>query len=142
MSLIKSMLQVFIYVTAGNTIGATIFLTLFGRDYRLSYGFLWQIVVIAAACAFGNLIFWSNKELSKKQMKFRYVIHYLYNSLAVIGGAFIWGWIVPGQTGYIIFLFVLFTIVFLCIRTTMFNNDKKTAEDLNKKLKKYNVEEE
>jgi len=136
------MLQVFIYVTAGNTIGAAVFLTLFRRDYLFSYEFLWQFIVIAAACAVGNLIFFSGKELSKKQMKIRCVIHYLYNSLAVVGGAFLFGWIAPGQTRYIIFMFIIFTVVFICIRTAMFKNEKKIAEDLNKKLRKYNKAEE
>ncbi|MGB8451996.1 MAG: DUF3021 family protein [Anaerocolumna sp.] len=142
MSHIKGMLQVFVYVIAGNTVGVTIFITLFSRDSKFSYVFFLQIIAIAAACASGNFIFWSRKELSKKQMKIRSVVHYLYDSLAVIGGALICKWIEPGQTGYIIFLFGLYTTVYIFITTTMFKNDKKIAEDLNKKLRKYNVDEE
>ncbi len=142
MSHIKGMLQVFVYVIAGNTIGATIFVTLFDRDEQFTYVFFLQIIAIAAVCALSNFIFWSRKELSKKQMKVRKVLHYLYDSLAVVGGAFICRWVEPGQSIYIIFLFVVYTIVYIFITTTMFKKDKKIAEDLNKKLRKYNVDEE
>ncbi len=142
MSQIKSMTQVFICVIAGNTIGAAIFLTLFERDTQFSYEFLWQFIGIAAICALGNLIFWSRKELTKKQIIFRYVLHYLYNNSIVIGGAFVCKWIEPGQTINIAFLFLLVALIYVCITVIMFENDIKTAEDVNKKLRKYNESEE
>ncbi len=142
MSLLKNMLRVFIYVTAGNTIGAAIFLTLFYRDIQFSYGFLWQFISIAAVCAFSTLIFWSRKELSKKQIAIRYVLHYVYNNFVVVGGAFLYKWLEPGQIINIAFMFFLVAAVYICIITAMFKNDEKTAEDLNKKLRKYNDSKE
>ena len=142
MSIIKSMLQVFIYVTAGNTIGASIFLAVFNRDYQFNYEFLWQLVGIAAVSALGDLIFYSRKELSKKQIKLRFLLHYIYINIIVVGGAFILKWIEPGETTDIIFLFGLVTVIHICITAVVIKKDKKTAEDLNKKLKTIHVEEE
>ncbi|WMJ85544.1 DUF3021 family protein [Anaerocolumna sp. MB42-C2] len=142
MSTIKSMLQVFINVTAGNTIGAAVYLAVFDRDYQFNYTFLLQFIGIAAICALGDLIFYSRKELSKKQIKFRLVLHYIFVNIIVIGGAFIFSWVEPGEMINIIFLFGLVSVIYICITTAMFKNDKKTAEDLNKKLKNIQNKEE
>ena len=142
MSTIKSMLQVFINVTAGNTIGAAVYLTVFDRDYQFNYTFLWQFIGISVICALGDLIFYARKELSKKQIKFRLVLHYILVNIIVIGGAFIFGWVEPGEIINIIFLFGLVSAIYICITTAMFNNDKKTAEELNKILKNIQNKEE
>ena len=142
MSHLKDIFRVFIYVTAGNTIGAAIFLTLFNHDFLFSYEFLWEFISIAAVCALGNMIFWSRREISKKQIKIRLVIHYVYDGLIVLGGAFLYGWVEIEDSWHILFLFFLYTAVYICITLTMFKNDKKTAQDMNSQLSKYNREEE
>ncbi len=142
MSLIRSMIRTFIYVTAGDTIGAAIFISLFNRDYQFSYGFLWQLIAVAAVCSLGNIIYYSRKELSKRQMKIRHVLHYLYNNLTVVGGGLIFQWIGLDQIQFVIFLSVLFAVIYTCISAAMFRSDEKTAQDLNKKLRKYNEEDE
>ena len=138
MNIIKSMFQVFIYVTAGNTIGAAIYITLFSRKDQFSYQLLWQIIGIAAVCALSNLIFMSKYELSKKQIILRYVIHYIYINIVVIGGAVLFRWINQGETVNIVFMFVLVAVIYACIITLISRHDFKIAEDLNEKLSKYN----
>jgi len=138
LNIIKSMLQVFIYVTAGNTIGAAIYIGLFARDGQFSFSLLWQMIGIAAVCAFGNLIFLSREELSKNKIKIRYVIHYIYIDIVVIGGTVIFKWVNPRQTVNFVFMFLLVAVVYACIITLISSYDFKTAEDLNKKLSKYN----
>jgi predicted MFS family arabinose efflux permease len=136
---LKNMFQVFVLVTAGNTIGAAIFLTLLGREYTLNYLFLWQMIGIAAVCALGNMIFWSKRELSKRQIKLRYGIHYSYNNIVVVGSAFLFGWIEVEDPSDIIAMFVLVAIVYLTITTIIVKSDRQTADELNKKLRKYNA---
>lgn len=135
---LKNMFRVFVFVTAGNTIGAAVFLTLLGREFMLNYLFLWQMIGIAVVCAFGNMIFWSKKELSKRQIKLRYIIHYIYNNIVVVGLAFMLGWIELGDPYDIIAMFVLVAIVYSTITTLIVKTDRQTAEELNKKLRKYN----
>ena len=138
MNIIKSMFQVFIYVIAGTTIGAAIYITLFSSDGQFSCSLLWQIIGIAAVSALGNLTFYSKEELSKNQIIIRHVIHYIYNNIVVIGGAILFRWIKPGETVNIVFMFVLVAVIYACIITLISSHDFKIAEDLNEKLSKYN----
>lgn len=142
MSLFRNILQVFIYITAGGTIGTAVYQTLFYRSSYFSYVFFWQLIAVAAVCALGNLIFMSDKELSKKQIRVRYAIHYLYSGLAVMGGALLLKWIRPDRIRDLLFLFVLFTILYIVISVILTTKDKKVAEELNEKLKKYHMDEE
>jgi uncharacterized membrane protein YfcA len=90
----------------------------------------------------GNFIFISGKVLSRKQVKIRYIIHYLYNGLVVIAGSQIFNWVGQDQIQTLILLFLFFTLYYIIITMALTNRDKKIAEVLNQKLKKYHEEED
>ena len=142
MAFIRNTIKVFIYILAGTTIGSAIFLTLFNPNSQLTYVFLWQIIILSAVCAMGNLIFISGKVLRRKQVKIRYLIHYLYNGLVVIAGSLIFNWIDPDQSRTLILLFLFYTVYYFIITMALTNRDKKIADVLNEKLKKYHGDED
>jgi hypothetical protein len=140
--MIKNMFKVFILSLSGTTIGSTIFITLFEKDATLNYLFLWQMIIIAVGCALGNVIFVAKRELTKGEIKIRFILHYVYISLIVIGGAHFFDWINIRNITDIGMMVVLIAIIYTSVTTAMFKNDSKEAEDLNKKLSKYNKREE
>lgn len=140
--IIKNMFKVFILSLSGTTIGSTIFITLFEKEATLDYKFLWQMIIISVGCALGNVIFMSKRELTKGEIKIRFMLHYLYISLIVIGGAYLFNWINIRNISSIGIMVVLVAIIYTSVTTAMFKNDSKEAEDLNKKLSKYNKGEE
>lgn len=142
MAFIRNTIQVFIYILAGTTIGSAIFLTLFEPDSQLTYVFLWQMIILSAVCAMGNLIFISGKVLRRKQVKIRYIIHYIYNGLVVISGAMFFNWIRLDQIRTLILLFLFYTAHYFIITMALTNRDKKIADVLNEKLKKYHEDED
>ena len=142
MALIRNTIRVFIYILAGTTIGSAVFLTLFFPDGWLTYVFLWQIIILSAVCAMGNLIFISGKVLSRKQVKIRYIIHYIYNGLVVIASSLIFNWIGPDQIQTLILLFLFYTVHYIVITMALTSRDKKIADVLNEKLKKYHEDED
>lgn len=135
--MIRKMLQVFIYSIAGTTIGATIFITIFKPEALLSYYLLWQIISISALCACGNLIYHSKCEISKRQMMFRMIFHFLYINLVVVGGAYLFGWFQPEQVTEGAAIFILNAVVYTNIMRATFRQEEKTAKDLNLRLRKY-----
>lgn len=141
MEVIKSMFRVFTYVTVGITISAAIFLTIFAPGSVVPYYLLWQILCMAAVSAIGNLIYLSKKELSKHQMIFRSICHYLYINLVVLGGASLWGWF-RVQAMQIIVMFSLLILVYAIITVITFRNEKCMAKNLNLRLSARDEEEE
>lgn len=142
MGWLNSIFQVFIYVIAANTVGAAICTALFSRGSTMSFVFLWQIILLAAVCAIGNILFYSKRELSKERYVIRYIFHYLYISVIILGGAHVFNWVTLGfRLDNLIFcLIILFD--FCIINYFMYHKDSKTAEDMNRKLRKYRKEDE
>ncbi|MHB8128207.1 MAG: DUF3021 family protein [Mobilitalea sp.] len=139
---IKSTVQTFFYILAGVTISSAIFITIFIPNITFSIDLLWQFIIMAAVCSFGNFIFLSKSELSKKQMKIRTICHYLFVNIVVLGGAFLWKWLTSGIP-QIIVMFLLIAIVYASITIGTFRKEEKIAENLNRRLHKiYSSEEE
>lgn len=142
MDLIKKTLQIFVYVTAGITINAAIFISLFTPDANLSKAILWQIIIMAATCACGNIIFISRKEISKRNMKIRHGFHYLYINIVVFSEAILFQWIRTKEIPEDLFMFFLILIVYVSVMTVMFFQEEKIAKTLNDRLKKINTSKE
>jgi hypothetical protein len=142
MNILKTIFRVFIYVIASITICAAVCITIFFPEDNLLSGLLWKIICMAAVCACGNIIYLSKKELNKKQHIFRTLLHYLYINVVVIGVSILWGWIATDNVWNFIVMFLLIGVVFFSIMAFMFKQDKLMAENMNKKLRQYNQNED
>lgn len=141
METLKRLLYTFVLVLAGITISATIFITLFYPELYDIIVLLWQIIILAVVCTLGNLIYYSRKEIGKKQMKVRMILHYLYINVVNICGALLFQWISPGFLLEFIVLLLLVAISYICIMMTNFHKEEKTAENMNKLLRKLHTDE-
>lgn len=141
MELFKKLFRTFVETVTGITISATVFISIFARHWEFTIQLLWQIIAMAAVCSLGNLIFYSKKEYGKRQMKIRMACHYLYINSIVFGGAILLRWLNPVFSQVLVML-LLSVIVYFGIMTVNLRREKKTAEVLNKQLKKLNAGED
>ena len=142
MAWLKNIFITFCYVLAGSTICATIFITQFWPDKTQMLTILRQLIMLAILGSVGNLIFYSKRELSKKKMKVRNIIHYIYIYSVVLGCAFFFGWIVPGSVKQTIVMIIMICCVTLCVSYALKKKEDKTAELINEKLSNMNLIEE
>jgi MFS-type transporter involved in bile tolerance (Atg22 family) len=75
-------------------------------------------------------------------MKIRMICHYLYINFIVLGGAILWGWMDPSFIKQFLLMLILIAAVYIGVMIVNFRKQKKTAEVLNKELKKLNAGEE
>ena len=141
METLKKLFVTFVSVIAGTTISTASFLSIFGRDVQFSVVLLWQIIGMSVVCTFGNVMYLSKHEISKNQMKLRLIIHYLYINMIVIGGAFLFGWLEPGYIPQLIVILTLIAVVYLGVTILGNQMEEKTAENMNKLLRKMNSSE-
>ncbi|MDD6810603.1 MAG: DUF3021 family protein [Lachnospiraceae bacterium] len=134
---IKEMLYTFSYVTTGVVFATAFFLTVFKPDTYVSINLLWQILGISLVCVFGNLLYPVNKELSKKQMCIRMILHYLYINLIVLECGYYFDWFFIGNLKMVFCMIVLIAIIFVVVSFVMWNNGRKTSRQLNEQLKEY-----
>ncbi|MDF2943136.1 MAG: hypothetical protein K0S01_1994 [Herbinix sp.] len=142
MDIIKKVFLTFIYVIAGITISAAIFITLFVQGFVLSGNLLWQIIGMAAICSMGNFIYYSKRELSKPKMIIRIICHYLYINVIVLGGAIYWKWLQPEFVWQVIAMLILIIMVYAVVTIVSFRREARTAQVLNMMLKKNEFTED
>lgn len=116
-------------------------MTIFFPDSESTILF-WQVIALSIISSLGNLIFCSRKELSRKQMLIRKIIHLLYVIIAVLGGACLCGWIDPGSVWQMVIMVIFILTVYGVVMYVNMKMEIKTAEALNQKLHKLNQEEE
>lgn len=107
----------------------------YGFNMHLNFSFTWGVLLISAIVSLGSLFFVKNKELSKIQMLVSYVIYFL--SMSIL--AFIFGyylhWFHIKNISMIICLELIVLAVFAAIIFINYLTDKKTAEEMTKKLR-------
>ncbi len=140
MSQLKNIFRIFVFIIAGNTVGAGIFITFVSKNKQIPSETLWQLIILAAVCAVGTLIFYSHKELSKPEIRIRHILHYLYINGSIFGAAALWDWLKFGFNDETIIMLVIIAFVYAVIIFCTFIQDSKTAEDVNDKLKKISMD--
>jgi Ca2+/Na+ antiporter len=99
---------------------------------------LLQLIILSILGSVGNLIFYSKHELSKRKMKVRTIIHYIYIYSQVLGCAYLFGWIVPGNVKQTIVMIIMICCVTLCVSYALKKKEDRTAELINEKLSTMN----
>ena len=131
----KKVIQTFFYVLSGSIISTAIFMTIFLKDLYFNVEVIWQVIVMSLITSLGTLIYHSKREISKKQMRLRVIIHYAYINIIVLGCAVMWQWVNINRISQIITMVLLIAGVYFSVTTTMFSNEKRIAEKINQRLR-------
>ena len=131
------MLLVFLLVTAGITMCTTVFCTVFYQNLSFGIELLWQVVALSLFCTLPGLVYVSKKELTKKQMLIRQIIHLGVLLILLLFFAYHWEWIDEGSIVQPIVFIIMFSLVYTMVSYITYKRDKKVANILNERLEKY-----
>jgi predicted neutral ceramidase superfamily lipid hydrolase len=134
---IKDMILDFFLIMAGILLCTAVFCTIFNDDIQYGIELLWQIVALAFFSTLPGLVFWSKKELSKKQILIRQVIHLCLLLTTLIFFAYDWEWLSPQSIIQPIIFIVMIALVYTMVNYFTYIRDKKTAKELNERLEKF-----
>lgn len=134
---LKAMLVEFFIILSGTTICAAIFCTVFYRDVVLGIDFLWQLIILAFLTTLPQFLFFSKKEISKKQMRIRQSIHVVLVVGLLVFLAHIWDWVEFTSVIEPLAFVMLVLLSYTAIATYMYRRDKKLAARLNEKLREF-----
>lgn len=137
----KNIIVTFCYVLAGSVFCALVFIINFWPENTDMIKILWQLIVLAVVGSVGNLIFYSRQELSKRKMKIRTIIHYIYIYVANISCSYLFGWIVPGNVKHVVVMSIMICCVTLTINYALKKRADRVAELINERLSNMNLSE-
>lgn len=134
---LKKMLRDFFTITAGCFLATTVYCSIFYHDVTFNLYALWTTVAMAVLTTLPHFIFYSRKELGKKQMLVRQIIHACVLLAIILTFAYTLGWIERGSIVQLAVFILLVGLVYSAVGFLSFHHDKKVARELNERLKQY-----
>ena len=92
------------------------------------------VLVLTILVTLAYFTLYSKKELSKRQMLLRNIIHFVVVSTLMLSGATFLGWISLGAPSQFIFFVCLFMGIYTFVTIMEIHQSKKLANRLNQKL--------
>ncbi|MCC0634500.1 DUF3021 family protein [Clostridioides sp. ZZV15-6388] len=136
-NILKNVVRYFCMITTGVLISVFTFCLLFSPDETFSISIFQQILLIALVTSLSTLIFYSKRELGRKELLIRQVIHMIFLFVFVMWFSFKSNWIDSGHIFQALFIALSIFIIYLCITLATCKRDKKESILLNKGLKEY-----
>jgi len=134
--LLKLMFRSFFVITTGVVVSMYVFCLIFTPEATFYLEDIGRILLMAVAGDIPFIIFYSQKELSKKKMFIRFIIHFLVLLAILLYFAHLWDWVnlkSPKEVAVLILLIIgVYAIVVIAINY----QDKRLADKLNESLKK------
>lgn len=134
---LKEMLLEFLLITAGITMCTTVFCTVFYQHFYFGIELLWQVVALSFFCTLPGLVYVSKRELTKKQMLTRQIIHVCVLLALLLFFAYYWEWLTPQSIVQPIIFVFMFAFVYTIVCYFAYKHDKKVAKMLNERLPKF-----
>ncbi len=135
--LIKVMMKTFFIATTGIVVSAAVFCSVFSKGTTLGVSILWQILILAGLTTLPSLLMYSPRELTKRALLVRQVLHMILLVIILFYLGYRWDWItISKPMQWVLYLFLI-AVVYLAVKVLAFQKDKKLADQLNTGLKKY-----
>lgn len=133
----QKVIQSFFMITTVCLFGSALFITLLFPNDTLDVRILWQVLICGLILSPLSYIFYSSRELSKKAILIRQVIHYIVLNITFLLYAYWVNWIDISNTIQVLTISFLNLIGYIAVRLTCFADDKKEAQKLNAKILEY-----
>lgn len=135
---IRFVVMNFFVITVGVLFVISFATTLGGVEYYPTE-YPWMILLTGLLTSFPALIYHSKKELSEKQLKIRFVIHFIVVAGIVMTLGYIWKWY--ESLGYAVIVFLMYMFVYAIVMAYSYFIQYRTAISINKALKDFNANE-
>ena len=133
--LFKKMFYSFFVITTGVTVSMYVFCLIFNPGVSFSLNDIGRILVMGLASDLPFLIYYSRRELGKKQMFIRAVIHVIVLLAILLYFAQRWDWVSINNPQEVLVFVLLVLGVYAVVSVVTAYRDKKLADKLNDSLK-------
>ena len=138
---IRAIFQMYLQIVALVILASAIYITVFwGYDCEVDGDILWQIMGVSALCSLCTPILMSQKELSKRTMLFREMIHFLMINVIVLFSGFCFEWFYVSDWKMIVGMELTIIAVYAGVMLINYRMNQRTAEEMNHKLQERQSE--
>lgn len=137
-----SIIRSYCLIVTGSLLCAGIVCSLFWKDAVLGVEIIWQILLSSAAASGLFFVYYSKKELSKKALMIRDIIHFILLLCLLLFCAYHFAWIHTHSLIQPFFFVGLVTAIYSVIRFVLFKREQRDARNLSRALHRFNNQEE
>ena len=134
--LLKAMGRAFFVIATGTLLSMYLFCLILTPNATFSLDDLGRVLLMAVVGDLPYVVFYSKKELTKRQMIVRFAIHIPILISILIYFASLWDWVDITKPIEIVVLVLLILLVYVGVITLASFQDKKTAARLNDSLRR------
>ena len=133
--LLKTMFRSFFVITTGALASMFVFCLILHPEVRFTLHDIGGILLVAFLTDLPFIIFYSGRELSKKQMYLRRAVHFSVLLAIVLYLACLWDWVSINRTKEVFVFLSIFVVVYAVVFVITAYQDKKLADRLNRSLR-------
>lgn len=133
--LLKTMLRSFFVITTGIITSMFLFCLILKPYTSFSLSDIGRVLLMAFLSDLPFVLFYSRKELDKRQMRIRTAIHFPVLASLLLYFAHLWDWVELNSAKEVVLFIALIIIVYAIVFAITSCKDKKLADKLNNGLK-------
>lgn len=133
--ILKTMFYSFFVIATGIVASMYVFCLIFYPNVSFSLNDIRAILITALACDLPFFIYYSKRDLSKKQMFIRTIIHFFVLLTVLIYLSHLWNWISLNEPREVAIFVLLVVVVYVIVSSIISYQDKRLAKKLNDNLK-------
>ena len=130
----KEIVEVFFVIFAIAIVGNATWVHFEGIE-SIQVSIIFGILILSFATSLTCIVFYSRRELNRREVLIRYLIHFVLVFAIVLGFATYMGWMYWGMPIIVIRFCIFVFILYLAVHGVVFLQTKMLADQLNKKLK-------
>lgn len=139
--ILKTFLRAYPMIVTGSLLCTGAFCSIFWRNAELHVDLIWQILASSAAVASLFFVYYSKKELSRRAMQARHILHFVLLLALLFLCAYCFGWIASGSIGQPLLFGGLVTLVYVLIRYWLIKKQQREADEIGAALKSWHQDD-
>lgn len=134
---IRFLMQIFTMVMTGVVFAVAVFTMVINPTDTVETKLFWQMPLVSALCTLVSLIYPWDREMSKREVIVKTLIHYVLVNVIVLGGGALFYWYDPSQLRNIVSMVFTVALIFAVVSVISWRKSAADAARMNEKLKEY-----
>lgn len=131
---------IFVMVNTCVELAVAFFVTVVNPTDTVGTMLLWQIPAVSFLCTLGSLIYPWDRDMKKREMGIRILIHYLYVNGVVLGAGFVFRWFQFTHLVSVVSMLLTIALIYALVSVISWTRSARFAKRMNEKLEEYQRE--
>lgn len=131
------LMRTFTMIMTGVVFAVAVFTTVINPTDTVGTGIFWQMALVSALCTLTMVIYPKDREMGKREIIVRVLIHYILINVIVLGSGVLFYWYDPSRLYNIAAMMLSIALIFGVVSGVSWRKSATDAARMNEKLEQY-----